>query len=300
MRDMSWEGFSNPSTCLPGQVASICTGIAALITASDAFSSFARPSFQASPGSHSGLESGLNWNSPILELYRAAHGLWTGPEIIRHEDGTSCWLYKGPPCKVDDNGDINDPNRLAVTLFPPRMPKNVKDAKENIRRLRLPLRKIHGGEWKVKDGDYVIPAVEIAYSSTNHCHPCSYEKFDGVGLYDNFLETFRIAYRIEYTNADGNLETRYLTSDLSGSHGTKEQRDSMDEKWAQAMSVLATFENEWNRRPERVPASLIDEWPIRLHKIESNFFTEGLRAAIPMKITSERLKRLTDRKTKKL
>lgn len=298
MRDMSWEGFKNPATCLPGQVASIFTTIAALLTKSEAFSSFARPSFQASPGPESGiesgLESGLNWNSPVLELYRVANGLWTGPERIRHENSTSCWLYKGPPCRVEDNGNVKDPDRLAVTFCTRPMPEGVLGTKETIQRLRLPLGKNEGGEWKVKDGDYVIPVVEIAFSSTSNRHPCAYEKFDGVGLFDNFMEVFRVAYRIEYTNADGNLETRYLTQesavplpDLSRSHGTKEQRNSMDGNWAQATSVLAPFINKWKRGPESVPSTLIDGWPIRLRKVEPNFFTEGLRVATPEKPESD-------------
>ncbi|KAK1508462.1 hypothetical protein CTAM01_02248 [Colletotrichum tamarilloi] len=158
MRDMSWEGFNNPVTCLPGQVASIFTKIAASVTKLEAFSSFARPRFKASPGP----ESGLNWNSPVLELYRVANRLWTGPERIRHEDGPSCWLYNGTPCRVEDNGNVKDLDRLAVTFCTRPMPEGVRGTKETIQRLRLPLRKNDGGEWKVKDGDYVIPAVEIA------------------------------------------------------------------------------------------------------------------------------------------
>ncbi|KAI3552449.1 hypothetical protein CSPX01_00198 [Colletotrichum filicis] len=244
MRDMSWEGFNNPVTYLSGQVTSIFTTIAASVTKSEAFSSLARPGFKASPGP----ESGLNWNSRVLELCRVANGLWTGQERIRHEDGPSCWLYKGPPCRVEDNGNVKDLDRLAVTFCTRPMPEGVRGTKETIQRLCLPSRKNDGGEWKVKDGDYVVPAIEIAILSTGNRHPCAYEKFTGVGLFDNFKEVFRVACRIENTNADGNLETRYLTQesavslpDLSKIHGTKEQRDAMDGSWAQATSILATF-----------------------------------------------------------
>ncbi|KAK1481246.1 hypothetical protein CCUS01_04358 [Colletotrichum cuscutae] len=153
----------------------------------------------------------------------------TGPERIRHEDGPSCWLYKGPPCRVEDSGNVKDLDRLAVTFCTRPMPEGVRGTKETIQRLRLPLRKNDGGEWKVKDGDYAIPAVEIAILSTGNRHSWAYEKFSGVGLFDNFKEVFRVACRIEYTNADGNLETRHLTQesavslpDLSKIHGTKE------------------------------------------------------------------------------
>ncbi|KAK1519188.1 hypothetical protein CPAR01_15626 [Colletotrichum paranaense] len=260
-----WEGFNNPVTYLPGQVTSIFTTIAASVMKSEAFSSLARPGFKASPGP----ESGLNWNSPVLELYRVANGLWTGPERIRHEDGPSCWLYKGPPCRVEDNGNVKDLDRLAVTFCTRPMPEG--------------------------DGDYMVPAIEIAILSTGNRHPCAYEKFTGVGLFDNFKEVFRVACRIENTNADGNLETRYLTQesavslpDLSKIHGTKEQRDAMDGSWAQATSNLATFVKKWKMGPESVPSTLIDGWPIRLRKVAPNFFTEGLRVFTPEKEESDR------------
>ncbi|KAK1459478.1 hypothetical protein CMEL01_02477 [Colletotrichum melonis] len=118
-----------------------------------------------------------------------------------------------PGVRVEDSGNVKDLDRLAVTFCTRPMPEGVRGTKETIQRLRLPLRKNDGGEWKVKDGDYAIPAVEIAILSTGNRHPWAYEKFSGVGLFDNFKEVFRVACRIEYTNADGNLETRYLTQE---------------------------------------------------------------------------------------
>ncbi|KAL2882374.1 hypothetical protein SGCOL_002114 [Colletotrichum sp. CLE4] len=295
MRDMSWEGLNNPATCLPGHVASILTRIAGSITASRAFASFARPNFAILFDS----ESGLNWNSPVLELYRTRNGLWTGPEKIRHVltgpqrdrlgPQVDCWLYKGPPCRVEDNGDPRDPNRLAVTFFTRKTPQGVY-TEDATQALRLPLSGNAGGsDWGVREGDYVIPAVEIAMSSTRH--PYSYEDFLRVGPYDTFLEMLKVAYRIEYTNSDGNLETRYLTQETTA--------HLPNGNWAQAMSVLATFVNDWRGVPKGVPSPLIDKWQIRLRKVEPVFFTESHNAEIPKKIDQDRPELLPDAEMKK-
>ncbi|KAK1639865.1 hypothetical protein BDP81DRAFT_447467 [Colletotrichum phormii] len=286
MRDMSWEGLNNPATCLPGHVASILTRIAGSITASRAFSSFARPNFTVRFDS----ESGLNWNSSVLELYRIKNGLWTGPEKIRHvltgpqRDRLGphiyCWLYKGPPCRVEDNGDPRDPNRLAVTFFTCKVPQGVY-TEDATQALRLPLSRNAGGsDWGVREGDYVIPAVEITTGTSSTRHPYSYEDFLRVGPYDTFLEMLKVAYRIEYTNADGNLETRYLTQETTV--------HLPNGNWAQAMSVLATFANNWQGVPKGVPSPLIDKWQIRLRKVEPVFFTESHNAEIPKKIDQDR------------
>ncbi|KAK2001294.1 hypothetical protein LX36DRAFT_747045 [Colletotrichum falcatum] len=241
------------------------------------------------PSAISDLIHGLDFNSPVMEVFHTEAGIWTR-SLMRHEDGKPhCWIFRGPPRKVRDNADPTDPNRTHITLFTRPMPAGMNSA-ESTQSFNIPLRQDAGAPWEVKQGDYVIPLVEIMRDA-NAVHHHAYTAAQDVGPFDTWHQALRIAYRIEYVDAEGNWKTRYLKYDadptyyksLAPIHGNKKEVQSLEKGWAQAISVLATFIYQWKENSGGISTNLINAWPIKLRTSELDFFEQKIRLFIPTK-----------------
>ncbi|KAJ0165901.1 hypothetical protein CTA2_9556 [Colletotrichum tanaceti] len=241
------------------------------------------------PKATPGLMHGLNWSSPVMEMFHDEAGLWTRI-LVKDVHGTPLyWQFRGPPRRVRDDKYVNEADRKTIGLLSRRMPSGMGHSSDQ-QFFRISLRQDAGESWPVKPGEYVVPVVEIM-CDPDAIHPHVYAAVPDVGGFDCWAQARRVAIRVEYLDERGDTYSRYCRprrifcfyKSLPASHGTPEQIHCLERGWSRIMSLMATFIWDWQNRPGGLPSDIIDSWKARVRAIEYDLFTQTFKVAVMKK-----------------